>query len=115
MNDTFYDNEQIQQLIEFKRQLRKQMLDQFKRKIEIKTMEERIAEKDLPSEYIRKVHEICFGRSCNRGMTKCPLYDMCPNDFVLTEIDIIHSLLFGRQVDIDSNEVLNMLMETENE
>jgi len=63
--------------------------------------------KDLPKDYYNKMMDICNGRNCH----SCPLGELnpCTKNVTPAMIDAVYEDLFGRQINIETEDVWQVI------
>ena len=62
---------------------------------------------ELPNEYCAKVVKICYKRDCRR----CPFYESyCPDNYTLEAIDEAYKMLFGEDIILSDEEIVNLFI-----
>ena len=59
-------------------------------------------------EHYTMMREICYGRSCSAD---CPLTNDCPYNFDLKTIEDAYTMLFGKILSVQENDILFLLGE----
>lgn len=64
--------------------------------------------KDTYPEHYAMMREICSGRNCNAD---CPLTNDCPYNFDLKTIENAYTMLFGKILSVQEDDILSLLGE----
>ena len=64
--------------------------------------------KDMYPKHYTMMREICAGRACG---TDCPLSIDCPYNFDLKTIENAYTMLFGKMLSVQEDDILSLLGE----